>query len=274
VTDTVEVAADTSNGTGTEAARLNELVTTTLSGLINRTTEVERGLIALIGEVLRLHDTVKTTNAWHRRDLGYAADVAAATTSAAFVQEHLPTALAFADPRSTLRHATGLVTVPGLALEFGVATGSTLSFIVEALPGYRVYGFDVFSGLPEDWRTGFSAGMFAQLVPLVAGAQIVAGLFADTLPGFMAAHPEPVAFLHLDADLYSSTATVLDHVGPRLGVGAIVIFDEYFNYPSWPQHEHKAWQEFVERSGIGFRYEAYTANDEQLVVRITEPARR
>ena len=36
------------------------------------------------------------------------------------------------------------------------------------------------------------------------------GWFEDTVPAFLAARPGvPVAFLHADADLYSSTATVL-----------------------------------------------------------------
>jgi hypothetical protein len=67
--------------------------------------------------------------------------------------------------------------------------------------------------------------------------------------------------------------TVLEHIGPRLRPGSIVIFDEYFNYPGWQEHEHKAWREFVERTGIGFTYEAYTSVHEQLVVRITAPVR-
>jgi Macrocin-O-methyltransferase (TylF) len=100
----------------------------------------------------------------------------------------------------------------------------------------------------------------------------VEGLFADTLPRSFADNSGPVAFAHVDCDLYSSTATVLEHIG-RLGRGSIVVFDEYFNYPGWQEHGHKAWSEFVARSGIGFSYEAYTSNHEQLVVRITEPVR-
>jgi hypothetical protein len=252
------------------ASSIHELVAATLR-LIEHNTELERGVSALISEVLRLREAVATTAAWQRRDLSYAADIAAVTSSAAFVQAELPRALAFGDPRSTLHHATSLVSIPGLALEFGVATGSTLSYIVSQLPEHRVCGFDVFTGLPEDWRTGFPAGMFAQAVPEVPGAEIVNGLFADSLPAFMADNQEQVAFLHLDADLYSSTVTVLKHVGPRLRPGSIVIFDEYFNYPSWQDHEHKAWREFVDSTQICFNYEGYTANNEQLVLRITEP---
>lgn len=252
-----------------DSANLNETVTQQLSALVARTAAIEQGMSVLIGEMVRLVENVAAARDWQRRDLRYAADVAAAASSAAFIQEHLPTVLALPDPATTLRYAAGLVKIPGMALEFGVATGSTLRQIVQHLPGRPVVGFDVFTGLPEDWRTGFPAGMFSQPAPLVPGAEIVEGLFADSLPGFLATHPGPVAFLHLDADLYSSTATVLRYAGPRLVPGSIVLFDEYFNYPSWQRHEHRAWQEFVAQTGIRFAYEAYAASNEQLVVRIT-----
>ena len=95
------------------------------------------------------------------------------------------------------------------------------------------------------------------------------GWFDDTLPGFLAEHDGPIAFLHVDGDLYSSARTVLDLCGPRLVEGSVVIFDEYFNFPGWEQHEHRAWQEFVAGSGIEFVVEAYTVDDEQVVMRIT-----
>jgi hypothetical protein len=36
----------------------------------------------------------------------------------------------------------------------------------------------------------------------------------------------------------------------------VVIFDEYVGYPNWEQHEHKAWEEFIARSGATFRFTA------------------
>ncbi len=98
-----------------------------------------------------------------RRDVSYAQDVAMAQESAAFVLEHMPKSKVFWEPPDTLRFALGEIKGPGLALEFGVATGSTLQIIAEAVAGDRtVVGFDVFTGLPETWRTGFPAGEFAQ----------------------------------------------------------------------------------------------------------------
>jgi predicted O-methyltransferase YrrM len=205
-----------------------------------------------------------------RRDILYALDIDATADSAAFVREHMPRVPVFWHPHETLRFALGEVKGTGLALEFGVAAGTTLKIIAEALSDdLRVVGFDTFEGLPEVWRTGFPAGEFAQAaIPDVPGAELVAGLFDDTLPAFLAGCDDAVGFLHLDADLYSSTKTVLDLIGDRLRPGAVLVFDEFFNYPGWQHHEYLAWSEFVARSGRSFEYLAYTGHNEQVVIRL------
>lgn len=204
-----------------------------------------------------------------RRDIVYAADRRATLEAADFVVEHLPNAPRFGHPHETLRHGLALAPRGGLALEFGVYTGETLRLIA-ADRGGDVHGFDSFEGLPEDWRTGFPAGTFDVAgLPDVPGAELVVGWFDDTLPGFLDRHPGPVDFLHVDGDLYSSARTVLNLVGPRLRAGSVIVFDEFFNFPGWRQHEYRAWTEYVARTGTRFSYEAYTYSDEQVVVRIT-----
>jgi hypothetical protein len=206
-----------------------------------------------------------------RRDIYAAGERKAAADSSRFAAEHMPNVPTFTHPHDTLRHALTLIPEEGLALEFGVCEGTTLRIIAAACDGREVYGFDSFEGLPEDWRSGFPAGTFSvDGLPDVPGAELVAGWFEKTLPGFLDEHAGPVAFLHVDCDLYSSTATVLELVGPRLRPGSIVQFDEFFNYPTWQEHECRAWQEYVERVGISFEYAGYTINNEQVIVRITE----
>ncbi len=169
-----------------------------------------------------------------RRDLIFAGEAEAARTSAAFARRHLAGARQLGQPRATLEHALAVAPEGGMALEFGVHTGGTLGVIARARGGQLVYGFDSFEGLPEHWRPGFPAGTFALGdLPDVPGAEIVPGWFAEVLPGFLAVHPGPVDVVHLDADLYSSTAAVLHQVGPRLRPGSVIVFDEYFNYPGW-----------------------------------------
>jgi Macrocin-O-methyltransferase (TylF) len=226
---------------------------------------------ALTAEVERAIQAVREAEFRSQRDLLAAGERSAAASSARFVQEAMPTTPTFEHPIATLEYALSLAPTDGMALEFGVATGRTLTVIADARKNKQVFGFDSFDGLPEDWRTNIPAGTFkVDQLPEVPGAELVVGLFADTLPDFLASHPGPVAFMHLDADLYSSTVTVLEHIGPRLTPGSVIAFDEYFNYPGWEQHEHRAWQEFVTSAGIEYEYVAYTCDHEQVAVVITK----
>ncbi|MCW2690277.1 MAG: hypothetical protein JWR37_5167, partial [Mycobacterium sp.] len=121
-----------------------------------------------------VNDRLQQLEQHARRDMSYSLDIVAAGESAAFVLEHLLTVPVFWHPHDTLRFALGEVEGPGLAVEFGVAGGTTLAIIVDAVASdRRVVGFDTFTGLPETWRTGFPAGQFAQdAPPKIAGAQL------------------------------------------------------------------------------------------------------
>ena len=71
---------------------------------------------------------------------------------------------------------------------------------------------------------------------------------------FLDQHDGPVAFVHIDSDLYSSAKTILDNLAPRIEPGTIIVFNEYFNYPNWKQHEYRAFQEFCDTNRVGYRY--------------------
>ena len=165
----------------------------------------------------------------------------------------------------TLQHVLGLHPF-GVALEFGVGEGNSLERIANHMP---VYGFDSFEGLPEDWREGFEAGRFACTPPLyVRNATIIKGLFEDTLPTFKL--DKPVGLIHLDADLYSSTKTVLDYCEKYgwIKPGVYIVFDEYHGYPGAEgEHEQKAWREFADRTGVNWT--VIGKGPEQWAIRIT-----
>lgn len=144
------------------------------------------------------------------------------------------------DYRGPLAHVLGLGT-SGTAVEFGVGGGYTLRMIAARMP---VIGFDSFEGLPEDWRPGFEAGTFASTPPKVDNTELMIGLFADTLPGF--SWPDDMTLVHIDCDLYSSTKTVLDHIGPALQPGTYIVFDEWHGYDGCQDHEQRAWREYAE----------------------------
>nr|WP_245992421.1 class I SAM-dependent methyltransferase [Prauserella muralis] len=235
----------------------------------DRLERLEGEVAALRKDVARVLDRVVEFEVRSRRDLVYAGDRQAALESHRFANEHLLGVPHFRRATQTRDYGLSLAPQGGMALEFGVATGNTLRGIARQRGGERVYGFDSFEGLPEAWLAGIPAGTFARKdIPEIPGAELVVGLFEDTLPKFLAEHDGPVDFVHVDSDLYSSAKTVLEHVGPRLRPGSVLVFDEYFNYPGWQEHEHRAWLEYVERTGTRFAYEAYSYEDRQVVVRI------
>jgi predicted O-methyltransferase YrrM len=144
------------------------------------------------------------------------------------------------------------ITLEGMVLEFGVAGGHSIRELASVFPDRHIHGFDSFEGLPEAWRPEFPEGIFKCDVPHVPdNVTLHQGLFNETLPSFLEANPGPIAFLHLDADLYSSTAYVLELVEDRLIDGSIVIFDElHYWYDNYKEHEYKAFDEFIQRTGF------------------------
>lgn len=157
----------------------------------------------------------------------------------------------------------------GWALEFGVHWGQTLKIIARCRDG-MVAGFDSFQGLPEDWLPGWEKGMFATKVPVVPGAEIVVGMFTDTVAPWLSEHQGRIALAHLDADLYSSTRDVLTALEPRLDPESILVFDEFHGFPDYERHEFKAWVEFADRWPHGHRYLYAPDGAEQVVVLLND----
>lgn len=158
----------------------------------------------------------------------------------------------------------------GQILEFGVATGRTLNQFAYWLPHKTVYGFDGFDGLPEDWTSRMRKGFFARkhLPRVRRNCELVVGWFNETLAGFVEKHPEPVALLHVDCDLYSSTVTILDELKDNIVPGTVIIFDEYINYPGWQLDEFRAWQEFVKEHNIRYEYIGRVSKHQKVAVRV------
>jgi hypothetical protein len=248
------------------------LVRTVVAPAEARLARAVRDVVA--AEVDRAIGAVHDVEFRSRRDLLAAGERDAAVGSARFAARAMPTARAFHDRESTLEYGVQIAPRGGLALEFGVFEGRSLEVIARERGRRDVFGFDSFKGLPEDYRPHVRAGAFAVGgLPDVAGAELVVGWFDDTLPGFLDEHPGTVDFVHVDGDLYSSAVTVLELVGPRLAAGSVLVFDEFFNFPGWEQHEFRAWEEWLDRTGAQVAYEAYTSNNEQVVVRVVDPGR-
>ena len=187
-----------------------------------------------------------------------------------YIERALPDALGFDSQRELIEFSLRATTVEGHYLEFGVFTGGTIRFIARHIGGRTIHGFDSFEGLPEAW-SGFNLGGKAfdvggRLPRVPANVELHRGYFDASLPAWLAGHPGPIAFVHVDCDLYSSTKTILNLIAPRLISGSVILFDEYFNYPNWEQHEFKAFQEFVAEFAVKYTYLGFAR--QQVAVRI------
>jgi len=181
---------------------------------------------------------------------------------AAYATERMATALQFETKEDLRDFALGHVPAEGLVLEFGVWKGSSINHIAKSLPSRTVYGFDSFLGLKEDWsgwelRKGhFSLG--GRPPKVASNVRLLKGWFDQTLPGFLAANPGALAFVHVDCDTYPAARDLLGLIGARLAPGTIVVFDEYFGYRGWRNGEHKAWQECVSARNLAYEYVAFS----------------
>ena len=92
------------------------------------------------------------------------------------------------------------------------------------------------------------------------------GWFNQTLATWHEKNLDNVAFMHIDCDLYSSTVDILEALKDRMQFGTIILFDEYFNYSNWENHEFKAWQEFVVKYQIQYEYIGF--DRQQVAVKI------
>ena len=187
-----------------------------------------------------------------------------------YIDERMPDAVGFETQKDVTEYALKQVLVKGHYLEFGVFTGGTIRFMAKRVAGAVIHGFDSFEGLPEDWG-GFQLGKAAfdvggKLPSVPDNVKLYRGWFSQSLPPWCASNAGPIAFMHIDCDLYSSTKTIFDLLGDRLQPGTIILFDEYFNYANWRNHEFKAFQELVAERKLTYTYLAYAR--QQVAVRI------
>jgi Macrocin-O-methyltransferase (TylF) len=152
-----------------------------------------------------------------------------------------------------LRAASGIRSQRVLYLEFGVWKGESTRFWSKLLtnPASALHGFDSFEGLPEDWSSTYRKGAFSVngKLPVIDDPRVrfFKGLFEQTLSRYQPPDHD-VMFINCDADLYSSTKTVLKYVGLLLKPGDYLYFDEFHH----ANDERRAFDEFLLTSGFRF----------------------
>lgn len=195
-----------------------------------------------------------------------------------FAERYLMEAVPLTTDAEVLKFGSDRVRLKGLFLELGVCTGKTINFISGLNPHQKIYGFDSFEGLPEDWVRGnnfIPRGAFAlknpdELPSVLKNVELIKGWFIDTLKVFTNAFDAklPIAFLHIDSDIYYSAATAFAILGNRIRPGTILVFDELYNYPGFENHEFKALQEFLSQHKLQARYLSYNIYHEQVAIQI------
>ena len=155
----------------------------------------------------------------------------------------------------------------GLILEFGVGHGKSIRRLASKTDQF-IHGFDSFEGLPESWahlpKGAFNRSGHAPLAP--DHVKFHVGLFSQTLPAFLIKNEDPIKFLNIDCDLYSSTKTIFDLIESRIVAGTVIFFDEYLGFKDWRNHEFKAFQEAVKRNGWLYDYLAINMSGYNAVV--------
>jgi predicted O-methyltransferase YrrM len=205
-------------------------------------------------------------------DLYLQLQLAARASTARYVEEKMFDVQDFDDKHTLLAFALEQSKVQGHFLEFGVYKGASINFIASRVPsGTTVHGFDSFEGLPDFWRPAYKRGVFdlqGRLPRVAKNVCLHKGWFETSLGTFRQANEGPIAFIHVDCDLYSSTRTIFTLMGEQIVSGTVIAFDEYFNHPGWQHDEHRAFQEFISERGLSYRYLGYTRYDEQVAVMI------
>lgn len=142
--------------------------------------------------------------------------------------------------------------IPGNFAECGVAAGGSTMLLALVIQKYsrtprKVFAFDTFTGMPDPGEadtangvpaddTGWGAGTCAAPEEFVQAhchrlgvgniVETRKGLFDDTLPVHRNEIGE-IALLHMDADWYSSTMTILDNLFEQLNDNALIQIDDY-----------------------------------------------
>ena len=139
-------------------------------------------------------------------------------------------------------------------LEFGVSKGVSFKWWMDKLTdtSNRFYGFDTFTGLPEDWGFFKKGDMHNDDdIPMIDDTRhkFYKGLFQDTIYDFLKEYkPNKRRIIHMDADIYSATIFVLNVITPYLKKDDIILFDEF----NVPMHEFKAFSEWVQTNYIKY----------------------
>ena len=155
--------------------------------------------------------------------------------------------------------------------EFGVWRASSFKYLIKVFK--KGYGFDTFSGLPEDWIVGSvieKEGTYSSdgNVPQIKGGEFIVGKFEDTLPVFFSESRPMASVINFDADLYSSTICALNFSKPVIDKDTVLVFDEFIMHESWEQDEFRALNEFCSINHCSYEIIAISFFTKQVAIKL------
>jgi len=156
--------------------------------------------------------------------------------------------------------------------EFGVWRASSFKYLIKIFK--KGYGFDTFTGLPEDWVLGShieKKGTYSSdgNIPKIKGGNFIVGRFEETLPLFFSEDRPIASIINFDADLYSSTICALNNSKRIIGKDTILIFDEFLMNESWEEDEFKALNEYCSVNNCDYEVIAVSFFTKQVAVKLT-----
>lgn len=117
-------------------------------------------------------------------------------------------------------------------VEVGVYQGGSaaaLAQVVREHGGRRLWLFDTFAGIPfqlegvDHHQPGdFADTSMEEVQRAIPEGTCVSGIFPQTLSDDVG----PIAFAHIDCDQYQSVLDCIDHLGPRMVSGGVMVFDD------------------------------------------------
>ena len=153
-------------------------------------------------------------------------------------------------------------------MELGVWKGHSANFFSRYVK--KLYAFDSFEGLSEDWAgsvdSKYSMSLNKKVPKLNSNIETKVGWVEDTLDEFLEKHNPKINFIHLDMDTFSPTKYALEKIKPYLVKGATIIFDELYNYNGWEEGEYKALKEIFKDNE--YQFKAFNINSCQVVVQL------
>ena len=156
--------------------------------------------------------------------------------------------------------------------EFGVWRANSFNYLIKFFK--MGYGFDTFTGLPEDWYAGkeiaHKAGSYSSdgVIPKIQGAEFIKGKFEDSLPVFFSKKRQMASLINFDSDLYSSTTIALKYSKSIIDEYTILIFDEFLVNEDWEQDEFRALNDFCSLNNFSYNVLAVSFLTKQVAVKL------